>query len=44
MMDDVVMPVEDDVSNLWSMSKDGKTYLGNWLKRNVDRIREIMGK
>jgi len=44
MIDDVVMPVEDDVSNTWSMSKDGKHYLGNWLKKNMDRIREIMGK
>ena len=44
MIDNTVMPVEDDVSSLWSMSKDGKSYLGNWLKRNVDRIREIMGK
>ena len=43
-IDETVMPVEDDVSSLWSMSKDGKSYLGNWLKRNVDRIREIMGK
>ena len=44
MIDDAVMPIEDDVSNTWSMSKDGKTYLGNWLKKNMDRIREIMGK
>lgn len=44
MIDDAVMPVEDDVSSLWSMSKDGKTYLGNWLKKNMNRIREIMGK
>ena len=43
-IDDVVMPVEDDVSNTWSMSKDGKHYLGGWLKKNMDRIREIMGK
>lgn len=43
-MDDVVMPVEDDVSNTWSMSKDGKHYLGEWLKKNVNRIRNIMGK
>ena len=43
-IDETVMPVEDDVSNLWSMSKDGKTYLGNWLKKNMNRIREIMGK
>lgn len=44
MIDDTVMPVEDDVSSTWSMSKDGKTYLGNWLKKNMDRVREIMGK
>lgn len=44
MIDDTVMPVESDVSNTWAMSKDGKTYLGNWLKKNMDRIREIMGK
>lgn len=44
MIDDTIMPVEDDVSSTWSMSKDGKSYLGNWLKKNVDRIREIMGK
>ena len=44
MIDNTVMPVEDDVSSLWSMSKDGKSYLGNWLKKNVDRIRQIMGK
>lgn len=44
MIDDTIMPVEDDVSSLWSMSKDGKSYLGNWLKKNVDRIRQIMGK
>lgn len=44
MIDDTIMPVEDDVSSTWSMSKDGKSYLGNWLKRNVDRIRQIMGK
>lgn len=44
MIDDTIMPVEDDVSSTWSMSKDGKHYLGNWLKRNMDRIREIMGK
>ena len=43
-IDDTIMPVEDDVSSLWSMSKDGKSYLGNWLKKNVDRIRQIMGK
>lgn len=43
-IDDVVMPVEGDVSNTWSMSKDGKHYLGQWLKKNVDRIRHIMGK
>jgi len=43
-IDETVMPVEDDVSSLWSMSKDGKTYLGNWLKKNMNRIREIMGK
>lgn len=43
-MNDVIMPVEDDVSSLWSMSKDGKSYLGNWLKKNIHRIREIMGK
>ena len=41
---DVVMPIENDVSNTWSMSKDGKKYLGNWLKKNLNRIREIMGK
>ena len=44
MIDDTIMPVEEDVSSTWSMSKDGKSYLGNWLKRNVDRIRQIMGK
>lgn len=44
MINDTLMPVEEDVSNTWSMSKDGKTYLGNWLKKNVNRIREIMGK
>lgn len=44
MIDDTVMPVEGDVSNTWAMSKDGKSYLGNWLKKNMDRIREIMGK
>ena len=44
MIDDTIMPVEEDVSSTWSMSKDGKSYLGNWLKKNVDRIREIMGK
>lgn len=44
MIDDTVMPVEDDVSSTWSMSKDGKSYLGNWLKTNIHRIREIMGK
>lgn len=44
MMDDVIMPIEDDVSNLWLMSKDGKSYLGDWLKKNVDRIRQVMGK
>ena len=44
MIDDVIMPVEDDVSSTSSMSKDGKSYLGNWLKKNVDRIREIIGK
>lgn len=44
MIDDTIMPVENDVSSTWSMSKDGKSYLGNWLKRNVDRIRQIMGK
>lgn len=43
-MEDTIMPVEDDVSSTWSMSKDGKSYLGNWLKKNVDRIRYIMGK
>lgn len=43
-MDDVIMPVETDVSNTWAMSKDGKHYIGEWLKKNVDRIREIMGK
>jgi len=43
-MEDTIMPVEDDVSSTWSMSKDGKSYLGNWLKKNVDRIRHIMGK
>lgn len=44
MIDDTIMPVESDVSNTWAMSKDGKSYLGNWLKKNVDRIRQIMGK
>ena len=44
MIDDTIMPVEDDVSSTWSMSKDGKHYLGNWLKKNMDRVREIMGK
>lgn len=44
MIDDTVMPVEDDVSSTWSMSKDGKHYLGEWLKKNVERIRHIMGK
>lgn len=44
MIDDTIMPVEDDVSSTWAMSKDGKSYLGNWLKKNVDRIRQIMGK
>ena len=43
-INDTVMPVEDDVSSLWSMSKDGKHYIGQWLKKNVDRIRHIMGK
>lgn len=43
-MNDVVMPVENDVSSLWSMSKDGKAYLGDWLKKNVDMFRKIMGK
>ena len=43
-IDDIVMPVEDDVSSTWSMSKDGKSYLGNWLKKNVERFRHIMGK
>lgn len=44
MMNDTVMPVEDEFSNIWSMSKDGKVYLGEWLKKNVDRIRHIIGK
>lgn len=44
MIDDTVMPIEDDVSHKWAMSKDGKQYLGLWLKKNIDRIREIMGK
>ena len=44
MIDDTIMPVEEDVSSTWSMSKDGKHYLGNWLKKNMDRVREIMGK
>lgn len=41
---DVVMPIENEVGNTWAMSKDGKQYLGNWLKKNLDRIREVMGK
>lgn len=44
MMNDAIMPVEDEVGTLWSMSKDGKSYLGNWLKKNLDRVRKIMGK
>ena len=44
LMDDVIMPIEDDVSSPSSMSKDGKTYLGDWLKKNVDKIRHVMGK
>jgi hypothetical protein len=43
-IDEVIMPVEHEVSNTWSMSKDGKSYLGNWLKKNVDMIRKIIGK
>lgn len=43
-IEEVIMPVEHEVSNTWSMSKDGKSYLGNWLKKNVDMIRKIMGK
>lgn len=44
MMNDTIMPVEDDFSTVGSMSKDGKVYLGGWLKKNVDRIRHIIGK
>ena len=43
-MDEVIMPVEDDVSSTCSMSKDGKHYVGRWLKKNMDRLRDIMGK
>ena len=43
-LEEVVLPVRNEVSNLWSMSKDGKHYFGNWLKKNVEMFRKLMGK
>jgi len=43
-INDIVMPIESDVSNTATMSKDRKHYLGNWLKKNFEHIRSIMGK
>ena len=43
-IDDTVMPVEGDVSNPWAMKKDGKHYVGKWIRGNAERIRRIMRK
>lgn len=31
--DEVVLPIMDEVSDKWSMNKDGKSYFGNLLTR-----------
>ena len=28
----------------WHWPKDGKRYLGEWIKNNIERIRQVMGK
>lgn len=43
-LEEVVMPVRNEVSNIASMSKDGKHYFGNWLKKNLDMFGKFMRK
>ena len=40
----IILPVMREVSNEWSMNKDGKTYFGNLRQRDPVMYRQMMGK
>ena len=44
-LEDMNIPNEKEVGlGTWSWPKDGKKYLGEWLKNNTEWIRKVMGK
>lgn len=49
-LDDIIFPIEEDISNPWSMSKDGKHYIdANKAPRNpllnmIEVFKKIMRK
>ncbi len=45
LLEDVTIPNEKRVGyGPWVWPKDGKRYLGEWIKNNIERIRQVMGK
>ena len=45
LLEDVNIPNEKEVGyGPWHWPKDGKRYLGEWIKNNIERIRQVMGK
>jgi hypothetical protein len=45
LLEDMTIPNEKEVGyGPWVWPKDGKRYLGQWIKNNIERIRHVMGK
>jgi len=44
LLEDVTFPDEKEVSSVWVMPKDGKKYIGQWLRNNMNFFRKMMGK
>jgi len=45
-LEEMSIPNEKELSYYgpWLWPKDGKKYLGQWIKNNLERIRSVMGK
>jgi hypothetical protein len=45
LLEDIVLPNGKEMGyDPWHWPKDGKRYLGQWIKNNLERIRKVMGK
>ena len=44
-LEELVIPNEKGLGySPWHWPKDGKKYLGEWIKNNLERFRKVMGK